>query len=171
MFTVCDHSGPGAPGTVFSVVYLLTSLHMKYLEHLAQSGTPCTNASSLYFAPVCTRQAKDPLRLESPGSHRSHLASLSTPLTSLTYFQTLAGTKHTLPYPFPSVCLPAWGPCALQDWIQMWPLMPLGSLTQCSQSTGLFLPESGASRKLFHASVSQANCIQPAQSRYTINYF
>lgn len=49
--------------------------------------------------------------------------------------------------------------------------MPLGSLTQSSQSTGLFLPESGASRKLLHASVSQANCIQPAQSTQTINYF
>lgn len=30
--------------TVFSVAHLLTSLHMRYLEHLVQSGAPRTNA-------------------------------------------------------------------------------------------------------------------------------
>lgn len=136
-------------------------------------GAPGTTASRLPFAPVCTSRAKEPLRRESPGSCRALVeikklspADLTWPFSpaftphSKVLFKLSQGPKHTLPYPFPSARPPEdlaffkTGPkCDL--------FCPWGS----SESTGLFFCESGASRKLPHASLCPR---QTACSRYKV---
>lgn len=58
--------------TVLSAAHLLTSLQMQYLGTWSRALL-LTNASSLPFAPVRTRRAKDSLRLQSPASCRALL--------------------------------------------------------------------------------------------------